>query len=578
MLPVYPFAAQRYIGSISEVSPSSARANLPYASLPSARWHHGTRLGLGEVGELVVIEGDEDAAVFGRLLSVRLPEKERLSVEPELGKDREAHPVGTIQLLTTVTLRDGRVMGGVSQYPRLGSAVYTVHPTLIKWLAEQAQAPAADPPPVTIDLARLPGMHDTRVSITPERLFGRHCAVLGATGGGKSWTLARLVEQACLHQSKVLLIDATGEFHTLSHGITHTYIGQLVGHAGQASEVVFPYFELTEADLFALFKPSGQIQAPKLRAAMKSLKLAKLVGPPLASASGIIEKAQRQKAPYDTAYVTHVNAVENPHADFDATKLVMQINAECVWPNGGTGATPNPLLWGNVNEQDRSYCVSLMVRIEDMLQAGDMACIFQPGAKTPLSTVIDTFLADPEQRVLRVSLRYLSFAYNAREVVANAIGRHLITLARAGKFRDLPLLVFLDEAHQFLSKALGDENSKYPLDAYDSIAKEGRKFGLNICISTQRPRDIPEDVLSQMGTLIVHRLTNDRDREVVERASGEIDQSAAVFLPTLAPGQAIIVGVDFPIPLAIQVCEPDAKPDSKGPNYQVHWKLPEAGP
>lgn len=71
------------------------------------------------------------------------------------------------------------------------------------------------------------------------------------------------------------------------------------------------------------------------------------------------------------------------------------------------------------------------------------------------------------------------------------------------------------------------------LDAFELIAKEGRKYGLNICLSTQRPRDITEGVLSQMGTLVVHRLTNDRDREVVERACGEIDRSASSFLPNL---------------------------------------------
>src|SRR5580658_6664699 len=74
-----------------------------------------------------------------------------------------------------------------------------------------------------------------------------------------------------------------------------------------------------------------------------------------------------------------------------------------------------------------------------------------------------------------------------------------------------------------------------------------------------------------MGTLIVHRLINDRDREVVERASGEIDRSAAEFLPTLAPGQAVIIGVDFPIPLTVQITAPDAHPDSQGPDYQRHW-------
>jgi len=135
------------------------------------------------------------------------------------------------------------------------------------------------------------------------------------------------------------------------------------------------------------------------------------------------------------------------------------------------------------------------------------------------------------------------------------------------------LLVFLDEAHQFLNRSLGDEDTAHRLDAFDVIAKEGRKYGLAICMATQRPRDIPEGVLSQMGTLIVHRLINDKDRDVVERAAGEIDRAAAAFLPTLAPGEAAVVGVDFPIPLTMQITMPEKKhrPESGGPNFQKAW-------
>jgi DNA helicase HerA-like ATPase len=133
------------------------------------------------------------------------------------------------------------------------------------------------------------------------------------------------------------------------------------------------------------------------------------------------------------------------------------------------------------------------------------------------------------------------------------------------------LIVFLDEAHQFLNKYVGDEFNKLKLDSFDLIAKEGRKFSLNICIATQRPRDIPEGVISQVGTIVVHRLINSSDREVIERASGEIDKNSAKFLPTLSPGEAAIIGVDFPIPVTVQIIPPLVKPDSSGPDYQTSW-------
>jgi len=76
-----------------------------------------------------------------------------------------------------------------------------------------------------------------------------------------------------------------------------------------------------------------------------------------------------------------------------------------------------------------------------------------------------------------------------------------------------------------------------------------------------------------MGTLIVHRLTNDRDREVVERACGEIDKAASAFLLNLRPGQAVIIGTDFPVPLTIQIDKPNTQPKSDGPDYQKYWSL-----
>lgn len=563
-LPIYPFESQRYIGTVSEVGPTNAKVNLPKAANADGVQQHGYKFGAGEVGEFVMIDCG-DLAVFGRIVYVKLPERERLSVEPEYSSNSQAHPVGTIQLLTTLSLRNGEITGGINQFPRLGCRVYSAHPLLVKWIAEATQRDKESGESLTLDVANLPTPDSTVVSITPERLFGRHCAVLGATGGGKSWTLARLIEQAARYKAKVILLDATGEFHTLKLHVTHVHLGVDPSKSADSKEVALPYSQLTENDLFALFKPSGQTQAPKLRAAMKSLKIAALET--VLATNGVVEKAGKSKIKFNEAGMTHVKVIEGPKAEFDITKLCQQIEQECVWPTDFNDATK----WGKANENEKSYCVSLMTRVEDMLSSSELACIFQPEGKPSLLGEIGNFLKQDESQIFRICLKHLSFTHNAREIVANAIGRHLLQMARQGDFRDQPLLIFLDEAHQFLNKYLGDDNSKYPLDTFELIAKEGRKFWLNICISTQRPRDIPEGVLSQMGTLIVHRLINEKDRDVVESASGDIDRSAAAFLPTLSPGQAIIIGVDFAVPLTIQVCKPNQEPDSKGPAYQKHW-------
>ncbi|MEP6756104.1 MAG: hypothetical protein ABJA67_11440 [Chthonomonadales bacterium] len=77
--------------------------------------------------------------------------------------------------------------------------------------------------------------------------------------------------------------------------------------------------------------------------------------------------------------------------------------------------------------------------------------------------------------------------------------------------------------------------------------------------------------MSQMGAFLVHRLTNPEDREIVEKAAGDLDRSAAAFIPTLAAGQAVLIGTDFPIPVTLQILAPETRPESTGPKYQDSW-------
>jgi Helicase HerA, central domain/Helicase HerA-like C-terminal len=570
-LPAYPFEAERLVGTIVEIGPDYAKVNLPLAAQDEPQLRHGERVGAGEVGEFVIVESG-DIGIFARLSAVRLPERDRLSVQPEMRRTAEPHPVGTLQLLCSVPVAGGGPVRGIVRHPRIGARVYSLHASTVAWIAEHA---GGDEPSTSLrlSLAQLPGTATAGVRITPERLFGRHCAVLGATGGGKSWTLARIVESCSRFDAKVLLIDATGEYHEAADGVMHVSLGNRNDAPDGCRQVALPYQALVEEDLFALFRPGGQVQGPKLREAMKSLKLASVLGEGDSLVSdGCIPKAGRARGPFEDASKEHADALDAPAADFDIERLADQVTYECVWPSSfASGGRKDYTKWGDADQQAYSHCTSLVSRIEGYVAASQFAPLLRPGVTPSVFDAIDEWLRS-ETPVLRVSLRHLAFAADVREIAANGLARVLLDRARRGVFEKQPLVVCLDEAHQFLNKALGDEYTKYPLDAFDLVAKEGRKYSLSLCIATQRPRDIPDAVLGQMGTLLVHRLTHDADRRVVERAAGDIDKSAAAFLPTLAPGQALLLGVDYPIPLVISITPPTAKPDSKGPDYQKHWR------
>lgn len=551
--PVNPFDPARYIGTVSEVGPSYANAIVSERGSDAA-----------EVGAFVAIDCEE-WVLFGRLTSVGSARQVTRQAASDHGS--AAQPMGTIELLATVALDGAGAIRGIARFPHLGSRIYLAPPELLKWLFECSQSGLIDSEPITLNLASL--ADGTGIGLAPERLFGRHCAILGATGTGKSWTLARLTEEAARYSAKIILFDSTGEFHTLSSGVRHVHIGSDPLGQESSDEVAMPYHSLTESDLFALFRPTGSTQPPKLRAAVKSLKLVKV--PHLATGDVII-KAGRLKLPYELAAAARARELADPRVNFDITKLPAQIDAECVFPTGGFASSPDPRHWGMPNEIERNNCVNLITRIEDMLNATELACVFQPRNKKAVFDEIDSFIADRDARVLRISLKHLPFVHDVREIIANAVGRHVLELARSGKLGNRPLLLFLDEAHHFLNKRLADEDTGYRLDSFEQIAKEGRKVSLNICIATQRPRDIPEGVLSQIGTFIVHRLSNHKDREAVESASSEADRTVMEFVPALREGQAVVIGADVPIPLAVQITKPTQQPDSRGPDYQTQWR------
>lgn len=554
-----------FVGVASSISARSVGVNLSAAGHPSGSHYTGGRYGRGEVGEFVLIEGQQ-SLLLGRISEVKLRETERKSIKADYTGSTNLDAIGHIQLLGCVSMHDLRVTAGVDAYPRLGDHIYaaphnfiSLLPVLMEKKEENSQ--------VTLELGSIDNAEESKVFVKPERLFGRHCAILGTTGGGKSWTTARIIEECIKHNSKIILIDPTGEYREFQgEHVVNCHLGSPEYDLQNSTECSLPPTSFLESDFIALFEPSGKSQGPKLKAAIESLRLAE-VEPSLAT-DGIIVKEGKEKLPILRALAKHAATTQDPSQPFQVRLLPKQIIAECVQDYGDSH-------WKARNDQEVGWCASLIARINSVFRSPVLSCVFNPPADaTPLKELTDTFLsAGNQKRLLRICVSGVGYEFKAREIIANVIGRHLLNLARKGTFRNAPAIVFVDEAHNFLGRNIGSEDHLAKLDAFEIIAKEGRKYGLNICLATQRPRDITEGVISQMGTLIVHRLTNDKDREVVERACGEIDRAASAFLPNLRPGEAAIIGTDFPIPLTVQIGRPTIQPRSDGPNYQQAWGM-----
>lgn len=575
-----PFSHNYFLGYINKVTPQDVRIHFPSSSLLDKFCHEGIHYSGGNVGNFVVIEGEE-FGFLARIIDIDLPDSERKEVNEKAIQHDETsfHPSGKAELLLTFSVfNPEKIEKTVSKYPAIGAKVYACSDEQIRIYVKEFGKKEKDEQPPYAKLGKLTS-NDATCEVSLNALFGRHCAVVGTTGGGKSWTVAKLIESISEKtDNKVILIDATGEYESLS-GVKFV-LGE---------ESFFHYSQLSVNDIMVLLRPGGQVQAPKLMEAIKSLKILKKLessidndflrkvelGYEIKVSDGTYElisvkndtiiKAGESMRPYNRFFAQYIDELENLSANFDIKKLDTQIVNECVWDTD----SKQPNKWGGKQDNHLSNCASLILRTRALIHNTDFAKIFgfnkELNDSNEISKIIDSFLESNES-LLRLSFNSVSSDFQIREILVNAIGMLLLNKALKNDFKEKPIILMVDEAHRFLNKSVKDEYFEAkPLDAFDSIAKECRKYGLFLCLATQMPRDIPIGTLSQMGTFIVHRLINEQDKKAIENAASSANRSALSFLPILGEVEALLVGVDFPMPLMLKINEPKNTPNSNTP-------------
>lgn len=574
---VNPFDSSRFAGYLSKVSSISCDFHFPKYDLVNKFSHYGQELSGGIVGSYVVIEG-ESYGFLGKINEIQIPTKDQVFLNKKNLENSEIHPIGKIELLLSFNYFDRKINKGIDQFPQIGSKVYLSSPEFLKETFESFVNKNKRTENV-FEIATLKNSSNTTLSLDPESIFGRHCAIIGTTGGGKSFTVSNLLEELLKNSGKAILFDATGEYKTLAKEYvdkidSYTFIPEVVAAPAVADKrITFHYSDLNIEDLFLMLNPSEQTQKPLLIEAIKSLKLLEVITEEeketlSIKANGTLKKANEQKRPFRTLMNSYSDQVNSPSANFDFSMLIDQIVNECVYPSDFNDTNK----WGAVDNRMKDYAVSLMLRISSLL-SGDTGVLNKMlfGMGETINHLINTRniisnFSSSDKNILRISFENVPFESNIREVLVNSIGRLLLNQSRKGIYKENPLILFIDEAHQFINKTVFSETGgSSQLTSFDNIAKECRKLGLYLCLSTQMPRDIPIGTLSQIGTFFVHRIINEHDRGIVEKATANINREALSYLPILSAGEVLVVSVDLPMPIVIKVNKPNVEPDSDTP-------------
>jgi hypothetical protein len=228
-------------------------------------------------------------------------------------------------------------------------------------------------------------------------------------------------------------------------------------------------------------------------------------------------------------------------------------------------------------ERIRDYLATLRLRIRRMLQDRRWQVFYREwdvSLASILGALIGEVRAEDHQDVTVIDCSML--ANDVLPFFCAVIGRLLLDVREAGALGQRvaqPWVLVLEEAHNYLRPRRENESSGTTLarEAFERIAKEGRKFGLSLLIASQRPSDVSETALSQCANFIVHRIQNPDDidyfRRILPAGSREILDQVAI----LVPGEALLVGSAVNVPSRVRMWPPTRAPHSETPKPSIHW-------
>lgn len=466
---------------------------------------------------------------------------------------------------------------GVSQYPTIQDEVHIVTPDDVKIIYGSTLHDKA----VTVGHIAASSGIEGRLDLA--KLVARHSAIVGSTGSGKSNFVAVLLEALStqgLTASRVLVIDPHGEYASSIGKYGYTFrVNPDTSKGEKPLHVPFwalPFDELRDIALGEMQPASDTVIRDEIKERKKLIAALLTPKPPetaITSDSPIPFNIRKFWFELDDFERQTFNQNQGkdlcaPTTRGDAERLVSN-----VYPKPGLGSS-SPF----ANPSPRRIMKQLDL-LKSRLQDTRFNFLFNPGPDyTPdatgktlkdLDALVRTWIGHDKP------ITVLDVSGMPSEILSTVVGTMLrivydilfwaADLPVGG--RKQPLLIVLEEAHLFLPE--GKDSPAHR--TVTKIAKEGRKYGVGLCIVTQRPTEVESTTLSQCGTIIALRITNPKDREKVASTMPDDLGALAGMLPSLRTGEGLVIGEAMPIPSRIQFYRANNKPVGGDPDVLTAW-------
>jgi DNA helicase HerA-like ATPase len=651
------------IGTVEYVSPDELKVLLNVDAPESVALNAGIPRPFPRVNSYVLIPSDEGYLV-GQVEWITI---ERSAFPKRRGmrdfglvdlpyplRKMSLNPLGTLRKKIVSEKKEiYRFRRGADSFPSVGDNVLLPTHDQLRSIVESGENRR-----VKIGTSPLAGNAD--VSINPDRLFGRHLAVLGNTGSGKSCSVAGLIRWSleAAHQNsktpnaRFIVLDPNGEYTRAFGKETGALKPRIfkVDAKDIEKRLTVPLWFWNSSEWVSFTQASGKTQRPTLihalravrdrqtefpenashdmrrflRTIVSTIQAEKNTGSPwgqFPKPKAFFEKIKKWKTGLETdqsfaedeqealnALVEEIDSlvkersVQYPNYDFERKEVedILEKTKEAHKAFGGSDTEllpidadiPREFLGDsllrsleasaemlNVSE----YVETMLIRIRTMFADTHMKSIISETGDITLDQWLTAYIGANQAEngsltIIDLSLVPFEIVHIITAVIARMVFEALQRYRKLHKeSKVLPTTLVMEEAHTFVKRykvdAENQDAASVCCQVFERIAREGRKHGLGLVLSSQRPSELSPTVLSQCNTFLLHRISNDRDQDLVHRFVPDNLKGLLRELPSLPSQNAILLGWAAELPILVRMNDLPEKqqPQSDDPDFWDVW-------
>jgi len=433
----------------------------------------------------------------------------------------------------------------------------------------------------SITIGNISATDSLNAKLDLNKLISRHCAILGSTGSGKSnavVVLLNAITKKGFKSCRILVVDPHGEYNTALKEMSSVYRINANSAAGE-KELYIPFWALPFNELLSIFSANlSDVNQDYIRAIIVDEKVAS------AENNGL--DVEKEIVSADSPIPFSLNKVWFELDDFERKTYKKDRVTECLIKKGSpenlksseyesVGMGSAEPFQNNSRKGILGFLDNLRVRMID----SRYKFLFEPGpympdkgGRTPKD--LNNLLLEWLSGAKPITILDLS---GVPSEISSSISGTLLKIIYDSLFwgqnlpvggKEQPILIVLEEAHTYLKAGEDSVSSR----TVQTIAKEGRKYGVGLLLVTQRPSELDETVLSQCGTIIALRMNNTNDRGHIKAAIQDELQTIIDLLPSLRTGEAIVSGEGVKIPSRIKLFKASNMPKSQDPLAAEKWK------